>query len=264
MHGTHAKMTDDFVKAARESKPIALITEGTRIDIEESNESEQKVFNESKKKISKNNRLSIIDFNFKDVDRFSTFYKIAKNLDKKLVISFKHSCFLEKYYKDKKLKIPNINDEQILILKPKRLTGTYIDEDYTDNYIKKRLNYPNITTSEELKKNPSKYMVVLNFWYFNMFVDLKPKGGVYIHSLSEPFNEEMEITYKRMINWINFFDLNFFQSHCSGHIFGRHLKEIINEINPKILFPIHTEKPGKFRKLSMKSIMVKYGKSYKI
>jgi ribonuclease J len=264
MHGTHAKMTDDFIAAAKETKPIALITEGTRIDIEESNESEQKVYNESKKKISKNNKLSIIDFNFKDVDRFTTFYKIAKDLNKKLVISFKHSCFLDKYHNDKKLRMPDIKDEQILILKPKRLTGTYIDEDYTDYYIKKRLNYPNIITAEEIKKNPSNYMVVLNFWYFNMFIDLKPKGGVYIHSLSEPFNEEMEITYKRMINWINYFSLNLFQSHCSGHIFGKNLKELINEINPRTLFPIHTEKPGMFRKLNMKSVMVKDGKTYKI
>lgn len=185
-------------------------------------------------------------------------------MDKKLVISFKHSCFLDKYHNDKKLRVPDNKDDQILILKPKRLTGMYIDDDYTETYIKKRLNYPNIITAEEINKNPSKYMVVLNFWYFNIFVDLKPKGGVYIHSLSEPFNEEMEITYKRMINWINYFDLNFFQSHCSGHIFGKDLKELINEINPQTLFPIHTEKPGIFRKLSMKSIMVKDGTTYKI
>jgi ribonuclease J len=107
-------------------------------------------------------------------------------------------------------------------------------------------------------------MVVLNFWYFNMFVDLKPNGGIYIHSLSEPFNEEMEISYKRMKNWIDFFKIKFVQSHCSGHINGIDLKELIININPKLLFPIHTEKPGIFRKLSGQTKMVKEGKSYKI
>jgi len=34
MHGLHANMTKDFMSAAKESKPIALITEGTRINIE--------------------------------------------------------------------------------------------------------------------------------------------------------------------------------------------------------------------------------------
>lgn len=262
MHGTHADMTDDFIKAAADSKPIAMITEGTRIDINESDESEDVVYKDSKQEIKDNKKLSIVDFNFKDVDRFTTFYKIAKNLEKKLVISFKHACYLEKYHKDKKIQSPDSRDENILILKPKRLTGTYIDDDYTDWYIKKRLNYPNIITAKDIVKNPNQYMVILNFWYFNMFVDIKPNGGKYIHSLSEPFNEEMEISYNRMMNWIKFFDLNFVQSHCSGHIYGANLKELIEKINPKTLFPVHTKKPGIFRKLSMQTRMVKEGKTY--
>ena len=264
MHGLHAKKTDDFINTSKKAKPIAMITEGTRINIGKTNESEKKVYQESKKEISKNKKLSIIDFNFKDIDRFTTFYKIAKNLDKKLVISFKHACFLEKYHKDKNLKSPDSKDENILILKPKRLTGTYIDEDYTDMYIKKRLNYPNIITAEEITKNPKDYMVVLNFYYFNMLIDLNPYGGIYIHSLSEPFNEEMEISFERMKAWIKHFNLKFVQSHCSGHINGTELKELIKTVTPKVLFPIHTEHPGIFRTLSMQTRMIKEGKTYKL
>ena len=264
MHGLHADMTNDFINIAENKKPIALITEGTRIDTNKTDESEKKVYNVSKKAISNCNNLSIVDFNFKDVDRFTTFYKIAKNLDKKLVISFKHACFLEKYSIDKKLKSPDSRDENILILKPKRLTGTYIDEDYVDLYIKKRLNYSNIITAQDINKNPNQYMVVLNFWYFNNLIDLKTNNGIYIHSLSEPFNEEMEISFERMHNWLDYFKLKFIQSHCSGHMNGIDLKELIERINPKLLFPIHTEKPGMFRSLSAKTKMVKYGKMYSI
>ncbi len=264
MHGLHSKMTTDFVNAAKEEKPIAMITEGTRININKINESEQKVFNDSKEEISKGNDLSIVDFNFKDVDRFTTFYKIAKDLGKKLVISFKHACFLERYYKDRKLNTPNSTDEHIMLLKPKRKTGTYIDEDYIEKFIKNRINYSNIIKSDEIAKNPSKYMVVLNFWYFNNLVDLKPKNGIYIHSLSEPFNEEMEISYDRMRNWLNHFNLKFVQSHCSGHINGSDLKNLIKIIKPKVLFPIHTEHPDIFRKFLSNIVIVKEGKMYKL
>lgn len=263
-HGTHSHMTDDFVKASKEVKPITMITEGTRIDIEKTNESEQKVYTESKNEISRNKKLSIVDFNFKDVDRFNTFYKMAKDLDKKLVISFKHACFLERYHSDKKLKAPSSRDNQILLLKPKRLTGTYIDEDYTDWYIKRRLNYSNIIVAEDIVKNPNKYMVVLNFYYFNMLVDLKPNNGTYIHSLSEPFNEEMQISYERMHNWLKQFDVKFFQSHCSGHISGSDLYELIETVKPKTVYPIHTEYPDMFKKLSMHTHIVKEGETYKL
>ena len=264
MHGTHAKMTEDFINASKEAKPIAMVTEGTRINICKTNETEKRVYNESKKEISKTKNLSIVDFNFKDVDRFNTFYKIAKELNKKLVISFKHACFLERYHKDKKIKSPDSKDKNILLLKPKRLTGTYIDDDYTDSYIKKRLDYPNIITSEEIVKKPLNYMIVLNFYYFNLLIDLKPNKGTYIHSLSEPFNEEMEISFERMKAWIEHFNMNFVQSHCSGHINGTDLKELIENVAPKEIFPIHTTHPGIFRTLSAKTRLIKEGKTYKL
>ncbi len=264
MHGLHADMTDDFIEAARQAKPIAMITEGTRIDKKKTNESEQKIYHDSKKKIKQCDTLSMVDFNFKDVDRFTTFYKIAKDLGKILVINFKHACFLEQYRQDKKLQVPPITDPHLAVLKPKRLTGTYINEDYTDSYIKKRLHYKNIITSADITKNPSQYIIVLNFWYFSDLIDLKPKNGLYIHSLSEPFNEEMEISYDRMKNWLTHFDIELFQSHCSGHINGDDLKELIKTVDPKKLYPIHTEHPNLFKKLPSKTIMVKEGKTYKL
>jgi len=264
MHGLHAEMTNDFITAAQTERPLAMISEGTRINKKKTDESEQKISQDSTKKIQQCHTLTIVDFNFKDVDRFTTFYRIAKNLGKTLVINFKHACFLEQYCHDKKLNVPSVNDPNLALLKPKRLTGTYINDDYTDSYIKNRLHYHNIVTAPDITKNPSKYMVVLNFWYFSDLVDLKPTNGLYVHSLSEPFNEEMEISYDRMKNWLTHFDMEFFQSHCSGHINGDDLKELIRTINPKKLYPIHTDYPGLFRRLSIKTTMVKEGKTYKL
>ena len=262
LHGLHAHMTKEFVEKASNEKPIAMITEGTRINQRKTDESESKVFSDSKNSIKNEKNLSIVDFNFKDIDRFRTFYQIAKDLEKKLVISFKHACFLEKYHKEKKLQAPDSKDEQIYLLLPKRHTGTYINEDYSESYIKKRMNYPNIIKAEDISKNPSNFMVILNFWYFNMLVDLKPINGTYIHSLSEPFNEEMEISFDRMKNWLNHFKLNLKQSHCSGHIDGDSMREIIKRIQPKKLVPIHTEHPELFKKIHNNTIKINQGKTY--
>ena len=262
MHGTHSELTKRFLDRAEEVKPIAMITEGTRIQDKDDKRSEATVYANSKHEILKNRGLSIVDFNFKDVDRFRTFYKIAQEADKKMVISFKHACFLDKYCEDRALEVPSCTGEGIYLLKPKRMTGTYDDSDYSDGYIKTRLSHPNILTAEDITRKPDDYMVVLNFWYFNMLVDLKPSNSLYIHSLSEPFNEEMEISEKRMKNWMEHFGLRHVQCHCSGHMSGTDLKELIERIRPKQLFPVHTEHPGMFRKLSPKTKMVKEGKEY--
>lgn len=264
LHGHKSEMTRDFVEKAKEVKPIALITEGTRVDQSKTDESEDNVYSLSKPEVVENKGLTIVDFNFKDVDRFRTFYNIAKESGKKLVISLKHACFLDKYHLDDWLDVPDSYGENIFLFKPKRMTGTYIDEDYTDKYIKRRLNAPNLVTAEDIAVNPNDYMIVLNYWYFNTLIDLKPKNSLYIHSLSEPFNEEMEFSFNRMKNWLDYFELKFIQAHCSGHICGSDLSNLIEEINPHTLFPIHTEHPGLFRKLSPKVRMIKEAKTYHI
>ena len=119
-------------------------------------------------------------------------------------------------------------------------------------------------TAEQIAQQPQKYIIILNFWYLPTLIDLKPKKGVYIHSLSEPFNEEMAVSYDRMMNWIHKFDLQFIQAHCSGHINGYDLKKMITSIKPHTLFPIHTEHPELFTKLAPHVHHVKEGKTYKV
>ena len=67
-----------------------------------------------------------------------------------------------------------------------------------------------------------------------------------------------------MHNWLKHFDLHFVQSHCSGHISGGDWKDLINDIQPKKLYPIHTEHPGMFRGLGIHSHLIKEGKTYKL
>jgi ribonuclease J len=241
-----------------------MITEGTRVDEHHKVESEKKVYQTAKIIVKNEKNASIVDFNFKDLDRFHTFYQIAKDLGKTMVISFKHACFLEKYHQDPNVDAPMSTDDSIALLLPKRHTGTYCSEDYTDAYVKKRLDYPNVIRAEDVAKNPSSFMVVLNFWYFNMLIDLKPYHGSYIHSLSEPFNEEMELSFDRMVNWLNHFHLSFHQAHCSGHINGRDLKKVVKTVNPKMLFPVHTEHPDDFTSFHDNTIIVYEGKLYKL
>ena len=110
-------------------------------------------------------------------------------------------------------------------------------------------------------------MVVLNYYYFNNLIDLKPKqGSVYIHSLSEALNEEMEISEKMMNNWLAHFNLKKYQIHCSGHAYFEDLINAIKTVSPRLLFPIHTEHPGIFSrmKLECKNVMVKEGKRYEL
>lgn len=67
-------------------------------------------------------------------------------------------------------------------------------------------------------------LCAIGFYSFTVLIDMKPKpGAIYIHSASEPYNEEQELSQERIDAWINHFDMNQFQSHCSGHARGNDL-----------------------------------------
>jgi len=263
-HGTKSDMTREFVKKAKEVKPIAMICEGTRLGKPDKIESEEIVYNECNKIVSATDRLVLADFNFKDVDRMRTFYNIAKENGRKFVVKLNDAYFLKHLSKDPKLNVPNIDDENIAIYLPKKNSGTYTDSDYTakDSQF---LDNNNVVTAEEIAENNAKPLCAIGFYSFTSLIDMKPKPGVsYIHSASEPYSEEQEISEERAENWIKHFGMNKFQSHCSGHANSSDLFEAVKEINAKTLFPVHSEHPEMYQKISKNMVLVEEGTKYNI
>lgn len=248
MHGTKPQMTEEFVKRAIASEPVALIIEGTRISGEHESSSEDKVKRECNDAVSKTDRFVVADFNFKDVDRLRTFFDIAKANDRKLVVPIKDAFMLKWLSKDPQLNVPSYTDENIAIHVPRMGSGKYQKSDYNVNE-RQFLTLKNSWTGEEVRKNQRRVISVLSFYSFSQLIDIRPEtDSLFIHSLSEPFNEEMKIDSKRLDNWLIHFRLRKFQSHCSGHACGEELLEISQRIRAKTVFPIHTEHPRIFQK----------------
>jgi len=257
LHGIKPDMTEDFVKAATDSKPIALIAEGTRITDLQTDESENKVYNDCTTHVKDNSNLVIADFNFKDMDRMRTFYNIAKENGRKFVVDIANVAYLKHLSKDPNLGIPNFDDENIAIFKPLKTTWTKIQKELLDE--------PNIVTAQDIAKNPDKMLCAFSFWNFGALIDIKPKSGsLYIHSLSEPFSDEGEFDKTRVDTWLNHYNLERVQSHCSGHSKGQDLLDVVTTVNAKTLFPVHTEYPNEYRKVAKDMILVDEGKQYEI
>ncbi|MFX0097784.1 MAG: MBL fold metallo-hydrolase RNA specificity domain-containing protein, partial [Candidatus Hodarchaeota archaeon] len=80
-------------------------------------------------------------------------------------------------------------------------------------------------------------------------IDLKPvKGSVYIKSVCEPIDIEMEMEWKRVENWIDHFGMKLRSTHVSGHASGPQLKSFIEDISPKMVVPVHTQRAEVFGK----------------
>jgi ribonuclease J len=255
-------MTRDFVEKAKDVDPIALIMEGTRIADDLKEESEELVSQESRKIVSETNRLILADFNFKDVDRLRTFLKVGKENGRKLVVKLSDVYFLKYLSKDPKLNVPNFDNEDIIIYLPKKGSGLYQDSDYrlSDKEFLDRLNTWN---AQEIIKNESQVLCAMGFYSFNALIDMKPDPGArYIHSASEPYNEEQEISQQRINAWMDHFGLYKFQCHCSGHARSKDLLQIVQEINAGKLYPIHTTHPEIYSRTLKNVVSITEGQTF--
>jgi len=65
--------------------------------------------------------------------------------------------------------------------------------------------------------------------------------------MSEPFSEE-DIEDELKHNWLDHYQIHFHQLHASRHMNRQQIIRLVNDINPKTCFPIHTENQLLFRK----------------
>jgi ribonuclease J len=125
----------------------------------------------------------------------------------------------------------------------------------------------------EIRQDPSKYLVHLDFFEFNELIDLSPPpGSTYIRATSEPFNDEMILDERRLKAWLRHFDINApshdpVYVHASGHASGPEIRQLIHDIGPKVLFPIHTKDARLFHEMAQDDTTVitpEYGRQYSI
>jgi len=160
---------------------------------------------------------------------------------------------------------------------PLPLTSDGEPYDYKELYKLATDHLENGVRAYQIRKSPSQYVLMFSYWDANELIDLIPLDGDhktrYISASTEPFNEEMEIDENKMVNWLDFFKISydyetkngkkvFERRHISGHASQGELKELIDEIDPGIIIPIHTTRPELFKEMfPSKVLFPKYAKS---
>jgi len=262
LHGPRKDLTEEFMEKAKECKPDALICEGTRMTLKENrrNYSESQVERLSSRIVSSTGKIVFTTRYSRDMDRFRTFYNVAVNNERRIVVSPKTAYLLGKLNEDEHLDLPDpLKDEHILVYFKRKKSGTYDDADY---HVWERQFMDKMVTCKFVHKNQSRLIMDLDFYQFAELIDIKPpRGSHFIHSMSEPFSEE-DIEDEVLHNWLDHFGMQFHQLHASGHMNKKQLEEFVEHIKPKHVFPIHTENQRLFKEKCKNVQTVEYGKQY--
>jgi ribonuclease J len=123
VHGTKSDMTEDFVESAHKSNPLALLSEGTNI-LGATVLGEAEVELKLNHVVSSTEELVMADFSYSDIDRLNTFSKVAQKNKRLLAISVKQAHILNRLRRDKKLKVPEVFDDNIIIYRKGKRDST--------------------------------------------------------------------------------------------------------------------------------------------
>jgi ribonuclease J len=243
-HGAKPEMTRDFVENAKKAEPTAIITEATNMT-GATVSSEAEVEGKLNSIIAATDGIVLAEFASSDVDRLNSFFHIAKKNQRCLAVSLKQAYLLNALRKDKGLTAPALDDESILIFRKSKKRFDRWESQLIERYEEQN----KIFDVFEVSKQQCDVVLAMSFYDFDELVPLQPTAGsCYILSTSEPFNEEMEIDYERLINWLRHYGLPQYHVHVSGHIMPLRLRAALKEINAKRIFPVHTENAELFAK----------------
>ena len=247
-HGPMKTLTEDFIEAARAAKPVVLITEGTRVtpDDPRENLSEADVKAGAIRLLeSLNDKLALVTFPPRDVDRIRTFADAARAVKRKFVVNAKTAHLLLTLQKDTHIHVPEIGKDDDLLLYDRQMRTAPPWERELQAKLKGR-----VVTADAIAARPSEYLLQLDFWHLPELVDVHPPpGSPFIHSKSEPFEEE-DVNDAVLQSWLDRFHLVRHQLHASGHLSEIEVGEMIEKIGAKVVIPVHTEYPGRFTNLA--------------
>lgn len=275
-HGWRADKTEFFIQECKKREIAVLITEGTRAE-DKNNLTEQYLVNLiidacRDKPYTLRAELIITQFPARDIDRMYSFYRASVELKRKLVVDMKQAKLLDLWAErfnldfadDIRIHIPPKSWH--LINRKGEIDDGLIEQDY-QIWERKYLNDPRAIYNEEIKRDQTKFILYLSNYSIQNLIDIKPNyNSIFIRSSSEPFSDEMEIDNERFMNWYKLMGINEdqqYQLHCSGHAPFDKIKEMIHEINPKFIIPVHTSEPEKFDSLNSKFIIV-HKKSFEL
>src|SRR5437867_5309474 len=255
-HGPHAQMTDDFVAAAKKARPIALITEGTRVAPTETRQqyTEQEVKTKAAEVVrGACDKLALVTFYPRDVDRIKTFHAVAGETGRHFVLSAKTAHLLWSMQKDTRIAVPDVlRDPNILVYFRQLTKQDEWEKDLRSKVASKAVD------ATYVNKHQSELLLQLDFYQLTELVDLKPiEHSPFIHSKSEPFDEE-DVEERVRDNWLRRFGLQHVQIHASGHCSMPEIQDMVRAIDPKVVIPVHTEHPDLFTTFGPKVLQPAY------
>jgi ribonuclease J len=293
-HGQFGKLSEGFLDSIKEEKPKFLISEGTRLSQDSGSaevEQESKVLKSEADVAAKcvdllrgERGIAIYDASPADIGRVQLLAEVAKEAKRHLILDSKlgyFTLFLNANEPEPFLPgLPGRDQVEVLLGRRKLASNTkkykalnqedfYVEtfDDGRDSFERELIQLLGNRVKwgprrSELLRNPADYIVYTSngpLTLLHLLPDGEPLVGLYIYGKAEPFTEEMEFSFARLLNWLKLSGLRLEYAHTSGHIFPKDLARFLGEANVPFVVPVHTVNAGAFAEMTASVLRAEAG-----
>ncbi len=251
LHGRHGAQTRQAAAEMAALEPAVLLCEGTSAGRASAPRTEEDVHKTAEGIVRQAaGKLVFADFGPRNVERLLIFHEIAQNTNRQLAVLNRDAYLLEAMHYAAPDEVPDFGSVPGFVLYQKaraRVSG------WEKNLLER--HSARLVHADDIRCNPGDYILCFSFWDINELASLAPVPATYIYSSSEAYDEEMEMDRKRLRNWLDHFGVEIHgldesqdgPLHASGHASGGELIDIIRQVRPQRLVPIHTQDPKFFQ-----------------
>lgn len=243
-HGYHPDVTAAFANKLKNVD--VLITEGVTLSFEDidilreekpqEEKSEYTLRKEMEEILRHEKKAVVINPYNRNVERIYHMAKLAVQMNRTFVMDVSQANLLNAFY-------------------PKEEIHVYKTPDFVNQV---DTEYKMITL-KEIRENPGKYMIQLDYKNLYTLLDLNNCISVFCHMDGAPLGS-YDASFEKLSLFLKKFQIPYQYLSLGGHAKPYYIRELIDTINPKVLVPIHSMRPQQVHGRKVKKrILPEYG-----
>lgn len=300
-HGYASPLTADFLDRVAKEEVDLFLCEGTNVQLKsqtsqkeagwsqalelseerielEKLETEKEVLDKLVLINDNTEGLVLYDMTLTDIDRLRTVWQAAEKTGRRVLYDSRQAYLLLFLNTERKFlsNLPEKGDFDIFLDRlKKRGEERYIETFRTGRRLHEKILLENLGRDDlfiwgsegrqQILANGSSFLLCTSNG-ISQLLQFKEKrrdiNGVFVYGRSEPYNEEAELTFRKLQNWIRICNMNFDSAHTSGHASQENIASLIEILDPALTIPIHTEHPGQFTGFTKRLHLPQHGDTY--
>ena len=269
-HGRKGDKTIDYLKKRAGDKVDALLLEGTMLGRDDKVITEVELESQAVELFKATKGPVLIRQSGQNIDRIVSFYKAAKRTGRIFVVDIYVANVLRSIQDHPKVKgLPQASKDfpEIRVFYPRWLTNRMMNS--TDASKKAVYAFrPFKLIKEEIAEQFDKVVLLVRESFLPdvmRMAEMNPgsfKNGLFLYSMWEGYKKESKAI--EFLDFVKKCGMKEQSLHTSGHASVETLKDLLNDIRPKTLIPIHTFYPERFKEFYADTILPENGEQIEI